>query len=192
MRQTLLILATLCSASALAQSPVPVINSADIDSSGAQYQGNFSVNQAAGDLQQQANARAIATGREAAASTQIRQRQQSIVDPNMGASASIQGDAFSHGSGALGVNQSAGASTQQANALRISLSSQPQSIDDSVLLQQNVALINSSDPADTSPGYRQVTTGDQAFTGSRGVIQLNQSAGVGNQTANTLSVRVAN
>ncbi|MFF5867232.1 adhesin [Pseudomonas sp. NPDC012596] len=192
MRQTLLILATLCSASALAQSPVPVINSANIDSSGAQYQGNFSVNQAAGDLQQQANARAIATGREAAASTQIRQRQQSIVDPNIGASASIQGDAFSHGSGALGVNQSAGASTQQANALRISLSTQPQSIDDSVLLQQNVALINSSDPADTSPGYRQVTTGDQAFTGSRGVIQLNQSAGVGNQTANTLSVRVAN
>lgn len=192
MRQTLFILATLCSASALAQSPVPVLNNATIDNSGAQYQGNFSVNQAAGDLQQQANARAIATGREAAASTQIRQRQQSIVDPNMGASASIQGDAFSHGSGALGVNQSAGASTQQANALRISLSSQPQSIDDSVLLQQNVALINSSDPTDTSPGYRQVTTGDQAFTGSRGVIQLNQSAGVGNQTANTLSVRVAN
>ncbi|BBH46230.1 adhesin [Pseudomonas sp. KU43P] len=192
MRQALLILATLCSASAFAQSPVPVINNADIDSSGAQYQGNFSVNQAAGDLQQQANARAIATGPSAAATTQIRQRQISIVDPNMDARASIQGNAFSHGSGALGVNQSAGASTQQANALRISISTQPQSIDDSVLLQQNVALINSSDPTDTSPGYRHVTTGDQAFTGSRGVIQLNQSAGVGNQTANTLSVRVAN
>jgi len=192
MRQTLFILATLCSASALAQSPVPVLNNATIDNSGAQYQGNFSVNQAAGDQQQQVNARAIATGRDAHASTQIRQRQQTIVDPNMGASASIQGNAFSHGSGALGVNQSAGASTQQANALRISISTQPQSIDDSVLLQQNVALINSSDPTDTSPGYRQVTTGDQAFTGSRGVIQLNQSAGVGNQTANTLSVRVAN
>jgi len=192
MRQTLFILALLSSASALAQSPVPVINNANIDSSGAQYQGNFSVNQAAGDRQQQANARAIATGHEAAATTQIRQRQQSIVDPNMGATASIQGSAFSHGSGALGVNQSAGASTQQANALRISISTQPQSIDDSVLLQQNVALINSSDPSDTSPGYRHVTTGDQAFTGSRGVIQLNQSAGVGNQTANTLSVRVAN
>lgn len=192
MRQTLFILALLSSATALAQSPVPVINDANIDSSGAQYQGNFSVNQAAGDGQQQANARAIATGHEAAATTQIRQRQQSIVDPNMGASASIQGNAFSHGSGALGVNQSAGAATQQANALRISISTQPQSIDDSVLLQQNVALINSSDPSDTSPGYRHVTTGDQAFTGSRGVIQLNQSAGVGNQTANTLSVRVAN
>ncbi|MDI9780174.1 MULTISPECIES: adhesin [Pseudomonas] len=196
MRQTLFILALLSSASALAQAPipssVPVINDANIDNSGAQYQGNFSVNQAAGDGQQQANARAIATGHEATAITQIRQRQASIVDPNMGASASIQGNAFSHGSGALGINQSAGAATQQANALRISISTQPQSIDDSVLLQQNVALINSSDPADTSPGYRHVTTGDQAFTGSRGVIQLNQSAGVGNQTANTLSVRVAN
>ncbi|CAM3267291.1 hypothetical protein [Pseudomonas plecoglossicida] len=187
MRQTLLVLATFCSATAFAQSPVPVINSADIDSSGAQYQGNFSVNQAAGDLQQQANARAFATGTTATANTQIRQRQMSIIDPNMDARAS-----FSHGSGALGVNQSAGASTQQANALRISISTQPQSLDDSVLLQQNVALINSSDPTDSSPGYRQVTTGDQAFTGSRGVIQLNQSAGVGNQTANTLSVRVAN
>ncbi|HDS1743779.1 MULTISPECIES: adhesin [Pseudomonas] len=192
MRQTLSIMAVLFSASALAQSPVPVLNNATIDSSGAQYQGNFSVNQAAGDRQQQANARAFAMGHGADATTQIRQRQQSIIDPNMGATASIQGDAFSHGSGALGVNQSAGASTQQANALRISISTQPQSIDDSVLLQQNVALINSSDPTDTSPGYRQVTTGDQAFTGSRGVIQLNQSAGVGNQTANTLSVRVAN
>lgn len=192
MRQTLFILALLSSAPAFAQSPVPVINDATIDNSGAQYQGNFSVNQAAGDLQQQANARALATGHEAAATTQIRQRQQAVVDPNMGASASIQGNAFSHGSGALGVNQSAGAATQQANALRISISTQPQSIDDSVLLQQNVALINSSDPSDTSPGYRHVTTGDQAFTGSRGVIQLNQSAGVGNQTANTLSVRVAN
>ena len=190
MRQTLFILAAFCSASTLAQSPV--MNDASIDSSGGQYQGNFSLNQAAGDLQQQVNARAFANGPQASANTQIQQRLQSVIDPNMDARASIQGNAFSHGSGALGVNQSAGASTQQANALRISISTQPQSIDDSVLLQQNVALINSSDPSDTSPGYRHVTTGDQAFTGSRGVIQLNQSAGVGNQTANTLSVRVAN
>ncbi|MEG0248077.1 MAG: adhesin, partial [Pseudomonas sp.] len=63
MRHTLLLLATLCSAPAFAQSPV--INNADIDSSGSRYQGNLTVNQAAGDLQQQANARAIAVGHEA-------------------------------------------------------------------------------------------------------------------------------
>jgi len=189
MRHTLLILAMFCSAPAFAQQPV--INTADIDSSGKQYQGNLAVNQAAGDLQQQANARAIAAGQNASATTQIRQRLYTVVDPAMDARSSISGDAFSNGSGALGVNQSAGASTQQANALRISISAQPQSIDDSVLMQQNVALLNSSGPTDSAPGHRQVTTSDQAFTGSRGVIQLNQSAGVGNRMANTLSVRVA-
>ncbi|WP_422419215.1 adhesin [Pseudomonas sp. GZD-222] len=188
MRHTLLILATLCSAPALAQPPV--INNANIDSSGMQYQGNLTVNQAAGDQQQQANVRAFAIGHSASATTEVRQRLRTHVDPAIDARSGIQGDAFSNGSGALGVNQSSGASNQQANALRISLSTQPQSIDDSVLMQQNVALINRSDPTDSAPGHRQVTTSDQAFTGSRGVIQLNQSAGVGNRMANTLSVRV--
>lgn len=188
MNRTLLIIAMFCSASTFAQSPV--INNADIDGSGTQYQGNLSVNQAAGDLQQQANARAIAVGHGASATTQIRQRLHTVVDPRIDARSSIQGDSFSHGNGVLGVNQSAGTSNQQANALRISIGTQPQSIDDSVLRQQNVTLITNSDPTDSAPGYRQVATSDQAFTGSRGVIQLNQSAGVGNRTANTLSVRV--
>ncbi|MHB2081695.1 MULTISPECIES: adhesin [unclassified Pseudomonas] len=191
MKHTLLILITLCSTSTFAQSPVPVINNAEIDSSGSRYLGNLSVNQAAGDQQQQANARAFAVGPEASATTQIRQRLNTPADPAMNARSTIQGDAFSNGSGALGINQSAGANTQQANALSISIGAQPQSIDDSVLMQQNVALLNNSGPIDTSTGHRQVTTSDQAFTGSRGVIQLNQSAGVGNRMANTLSIRVA-
>jgi hypothetical protein len=189
MTRTLLTIAMFCSASTFAQSPV--VNNANIDGSGMQYQGNLSVNQAAGDQQQQANARAIAAGHGASATTQIRQRLRSPVDPEMDARSSIQGDSFSHGNGILGVNQSTGASNQQANALRISIGTQPESIDDSVLMQQNVALIKNSDPTDSAPGYRQVSTSDQAFTGSRGVIQLNQSAGVGNRMANTLNVRVA-
>lgn len=190
MNRTLLIIAMLCSSTSAFAQP-PVINNAEIDNSGAQYQGNFSVNQAAGDLQQQANARAIAIGHGASATVQIRQRLRGQVDPAMDARSSIQGNSFSNGNGVLGVNQSSGANTQQANALRISISAQPQSIDDSVLMQQNVALLNNSGPIDTSTGHRQVTTSDQAFTGSRGVIQLNQSAGVGNRMANTLSIRVA-
>lgn len=188
MNRSLLMIAMFCSASTFAQPPV--INNANIDGSGMQYQGNLTVNQAAGDLQQQVNARAIAIGTNASATTQIRQRLRTVVDPRIDAQSNIQGDSFSHGNGVLGVNQSAGASNQQANALRISISKQPQSIDDSVLMQQNVALLNNSDPTDSAPGHRQVTTSDQAFTGSRGVIQLNQSAGVGNRMANTLSVRV--
>ncbi|CAI8787421.1 Adhesin [Pseudomonas sp. IT-P12] len=189
MNRTLLILSLLCSASTFAQSPV--VDDASIDNSGTRYQGNFAVNQAAGDLQQQANARAIAIGHDANATTQIRQRLQSQMNPGIDARASIQGNSFSNGNGVLGVNQSAGASTQQANALHITISAQPQSLDDSVLMQQNVALLNNSGPTDSTPGSRQVATSDQAFTGSRGVIQLNQSAGVGNRMANTFSVRVA-
>ena len=190
MNRTLLIIAMPCSSTSAFAQP-PVINNTEIDNSGAQYQGNFSVNQAAGDLQQQANARAIAIGHGASATVQIRQRLRGQVDPAMDARSSIQGNSFSNGNGVLGVNQSSGANTQQANALRISISAQPQSIDDSVLMQQNVTLLNNSDPTDSAPGYRQVATSDQAFTGSRGVIQLNQSAGVGNRMANTLSIRVA-
>ncbi len=90
MKHMLLILATLCSAPALADSLVPVINNANIDSSGSRYQGNLSVNQAAGDKQQQVNARAIAVGPEANASTQIRQRLNTPTDPAMDARSTIQ------------------------------------------------------------------------------------------------------
>ncbi|UVJ45884.1 adhesin [Pseudomonas sp. LS1212] len=190
MKRTLLVLSMLYSACALAASGPQAINNATIDASGQQYLGNLTVNQAAGDQQQQVNSRAIAIGTEASASNRIRQHSWTVVDPTLDATSSIQGNAFTNGNGALGVNQSSGASNQQANALRISISAKPQSIDDSVLDQQNVALLISSEATDQNPGSRQVVTSDQAFTGSSGVIQLNQSAGVGNQMANTLSVRV--
>lgn len=90
MKHMLLILATLCSTPGFADSLVPVINNANIDSSGSRYQGNLSVNQAAGDKQQQANARAIAVGPEANASTQIRQRLNTPADPTMDARSTIQ------------------------------------------------------------------------------------------------------
>ena len=180
----------LCSASAFAADP-STVNNANIDSAVRNYNGVASVNQAAGDEQQQANGRTIAIGTNAQATTQFRQTVNAYVDPSQAASASITGNAFSNGNGALGVNQSAGANNQMANALRISISANPQSIDDSALSQQNVALLPDSGATGTQQGSRQVVTSDQAFTGSRGVIQVNQSAGVGNRMANTLSIRVA-
>ena len=76
------------------------------------------------------------------------------------------------------------------NAVRISISTAAQSIDDNALAQQYVALTPNSVTGALYTGSRQVVTSDQAFTGSRGVVQLNQSAGVGNRMANTLNVRV--
>ncbi|MDD0972485.1 adhesin [Pseudomonas fontis] len=189
MTRSLLFLA-LCSCTG-AYAASPVVDNASIDNSGQGYKGNLSINQASGDGQQQNNSRAIAIGTDAHATTQIRQRIDTPASSAVDAHANIGNNTFTNGTGMIGINQSAGANTQQANAVRISISALPQNIDDSVLGQQNVALLNGSDSTDHAPGSRQVTLGDQAFTGSRGVIQLNQSAGVGNRMANTLSVRVA-
>ncbi|MNG02083.1 hypothetical protein D3C84_850910 [compost metagenome] len=151
----------------------------------------LSVNQAAGSQQQQINGRALAIGANANATTQFRQYQElDGIDTSMNAQANITGSAFSNGSGVLGVNQSAGAGTQQINSLRVSVGSAAESVDDSILAQQNVVLAQNSGTAETSSGERAVAIDRQAFAGSSGVVQLNQSAGVGNRMANTVSIRV--
>lgn len=190
MNRSLLLLALFSCAGAMAADPASV-NNADIQDTGIQYRGNFNVNQAAGDQMQQTNTKAIAIGTNAGATTIIRQTLDTPANPSMNASTTIGGNSFSNGNGILGVNQGAGANNQMANVTRVSISAAPQSVDDSALSQQNVALLPSSGATGTSSGSRQVTTSDQAFTGSRGVIQVNQSAGVGNRMANTLSIRVA-
>ncbi|MGE7955334.1 adhesin [Pseudomonas sp. NPDC089530] len=191
MKRTLMLLALFGCTSVLADPGSRAVDTATLQNSGAGYNGNFNVNQAAGDQQQQTNARAIAIGTDAHASTVVRQKLGTPASGAIDASSSIGGNAFSNGNGVLGVNQGAGANNQMANVARVSISAQPQSIDDSVLSQQNVALLPHSGATDASKGSRQVVTSDQAFTGSRGVIQVNQSAGVGNRMANTLSIRVA-
>ena len=158
-----------------------------IDNAGKQYTGVLSVNQAAGNQQQQINSRAISLSGQA--SDALIQKLDGKVDPALNASAAIQGNSFSNGSGILGVNQSAGANNQMINAVRISINPGPQSIDDSVLSQQNMTLLPDSRSPSTT-GSRQVVTSDQAFTGSRGVVQVNQSAGVGNRMANTLGITI--
>lgn len=190
MNRTLLLLALFGCASAMAADPSSV-NNANIQDTGIQYRGNYNINQAAGDQMQQTNTKAIAIGTSASATTSVRQRIDTAANPATNASATIGGNSFSNGNGILGVNQGAGANNQMANVTRVSISAGPQSVDDSALSQQNVAFLPSSGATGTSPGSRQVTTSDQAFTGSRGVIQVNQSAGVGNRMANTLSIRVA-
>ncbi|MCY1389596.1 hypothetical protein D9M71_43980 [compost metagenome] len=162
-----------------------------LDSSGIGYNGVLSINQAAGSFQQQSNARALAIGQTARATTN---QQQNIevrgVDRSLDASSEILGPAFTGGNGALGVNQSAGAATQQANAMNISLSAGPKGLADSEL-EQSVAFKQNSGSDRSAIGARRVVTDDQAFAGSNGVVQLNQSAGVGNRMANTLNIRIA-
>ncbi|MCS3419466.1 hypothetical protein M2399_004404 [Pseudomonas sp. BIGb0450] len=181
MNRSWLLLAALGCSSAMAD------NTAVIDNSGQQYGGVVSINQAAGNQQQQINSHAIVVGGQAHDS--LNQNLNGKADASLNATATIQGSSFSNGNGVLGINQSAGANTQMINAVRISINPGPQSIDDSVLSQQNTTLITDSGFTPTT-GSRQVVTSDQAFTGSRGVVQVNQSAGVGNRVANTLGITI--
>ena len=183
MNRAWLILAALSCSTAMADSN----NNAVIDNAGKQYSGVASINQAAGNQQQQINSRAITVGGQS--TDALVQRVDGQVDPSLNAKAVIQGSSFSNGNGVLGVNQSAGANNQTINAVRISINPGPQSIDDSVLSQQNMTLLPDSRSSSTT-GSRQVVTSDQAFTGSRGVVQVNQSAGVGNRMANTLGITI--
>lgn len=190
MRRISLLIAMVIPVATLAEQ-AQVNNLSTIDNSGRTYQGVLSVNQAAGSQQQQINGRALAIGTNANATTDFRQYQElSGIDTSMNAQATITGSAFSNGSGVLGVNQSAGAGTQQINSFRTSIGSGAQSLDDSVLAQQNVVLSTNSGAAEASPGERVVAIDRQAFAGSSGVVQLNQSAGVGNRMANSVSIRV--
>lgn len=182
MKRSLLILALLGSASAMAD------NTAVINNSGEAYKGNLMINQAAGKQLQMINNRAVALGGQA--TTRSVQTMNGKVDTSLNARAAIEGASFTDGNGMLGVNQSAGAHNQSVNAVRISINPGPQSIDDSVLLQQNTTTLATDSGLTPTTGSRQVVTSDQAFTGSRGVIQVNQSAGVGNRVANTLGITI--
>lgn len=187
MNRSWLLLALLGCGAAMADSST---NTATINNSGKQYNGMASVNQAGGDQNQQSNNVVIAVGKNAQANIAVTQHiSGAAADRSLNAKAAIQGDSFTNGNGVLSINQSAGAQNQMINAVRISVNAGPQGIDDSVMSQQNVALATDSGLTPTT-GSRQVVTSDQAFTGSRGVVQVNQSAGVGNRVANTLNLRL--
>ncbi len=151
-RLSALLLAFACIAS-LQADPLASRNRASIDDSGT-YRGNFALNQAAGDAQQQSNVRVVAVGSAALVGSDQRQHLQLDASQPIAASASISRAAL-RGSGILGVNQGAGLGNQQINAFRLSLSNGPESLDDSVLAQ-SVALTKVSGSATPVPGAQRL------------------------------------
>ncbi|MGV8842638.1 MAG: adhesin [Pseudomonas sp.] len=171
--------------------PAQPRTNAQIQASGQHYSGNLMLNQAVGNRMQQANVRAISAGELSRSAVHVQQAISSIAPDSVGlnTAAKIEGASFSQGHGALGVNQSAGIANQSINIFRMTLSAMPKDMDDSVL-SQNAAPTMNSDAVVPQQGERRVEIDDRAFSGSSGVVQLNQSAGVGNRTANNLNISV--
>lgn len=154
--------------------------------------GRFAVNIAAGDSNAQTNAAAIAVGlgdvsAGAYASALERADGHRVAPPGV-ATAVISDRAFANAAGMVSVNQTSGGGNAQANTVAFGLGFEVEAAADSWLAATSSGITPAGSPSRS--GLRGVSIADTAFEGSRGLVQVNQSAGSGNSTANNFALRV--
>ncbi|MDT8879690.1 hypothetical protein RSO68_09415 [Halomonas saccharevitans] len=154
-------------------------------------QGAINVNMAAGSQNLQSNAGVIAMGENALASNIVVQ----IVTTNNRlvpeqASAVIEDRALSQAVGWISVNQVAGQENVQSNTLSVALGIRGSSLSSETLGQVLSRTQEPTEESEDTASSRRVAIDETAFAGSRGVIQVNQSAGRGNATGNHVGIRM--
>lgn len=156
--------------------------------------GAIAVNQAAGDLNLQANLRAMANGGRAQAQVQaIQIHAGDRYDTPLHASATLGGDALSGASGIASINQASGSGNTELNAVAATLADQGIRETNDDTLASFASAGGQGEAADGQPGgTRSVGVESTALRGFGGVLQLNQIAGSGNATGNQLSLSVQN
>jgi hypothetical protein len=184
------------SAASAAEPPsrVPaVINVNAIDGQALQgARGVISVNLAAGDLNAQFNGQAISITHEARgrgmADLRSVQNIQAERAPGGDLSViSVRENAFANAIGLIAMNQASGVGNAQANGVAISIGVNAQATD--VDLAQSVSLTGLPARAGADR-VRAIRVEESAFRHARGVVQVNQSAGAGNATANSFTLRL--
>lgn len=184
-----------------------VLNDNRIDGQvGAGATGNLSINIAAGDGNLQANQRALQQGVTALATIAPTSSGGSALAPNtenpnpqnhLGqvAQTEIGGQAFSHASGFLGINQVSGVGNAQLNSIEVGgavtslgqIRATEEGATSSSLPNSTDRNAGQSGTKDASDSYSAII-GDGALSGFGGVLQINQVSGIGNVTANHFSV----
>ena len=154
-------------------------------------QGAINVNIAAGNSNLQSNSGVIAMGEYALANNIVVQ----VVSSNNRLapeqdSAVIKDQALSQAVGWISVNQAAGQENVQSNTLSVALGIRGSSLNSESLSQVLSRTQEPTGESDDSGDSRKVAIEDSAFSGSRGVIQVNQSAGRGNVTGNQVGIRM--
>ena len=155
--------------------------------------GAIAVNQAAGELNQQANLRSFANGGNASASVSSLQRSDSnLYNTPVQASAYIGGNALAGASGIASINQASGGGNAELNSVAASLAAQGIREASDEAMASPAALASAGEqPAVGDPrATRRVGVEASALRGFDGVLQLNQIAGSGNATENRLSISV--
>ncbi|MCU1067858.1 hypothetical protein [Stenotrophomonas maltophilia] len=157
--------------------------------------GAIAVNQAAGDLNLQANLRGIATGERAGVSITNRQLQggNRVLGAALHATAVVDGSALAGASGIASINQASGIANTTLNVVSATLAGQGiRETDDAALAAEGSALAGGRDGTGhgVATGTRSAGVTSTALRGFDGVLQLNQIAGSGNDTANVLGLVV--
>lgn len=154
--------------------------------------GAIAVNQAAGDLNLQANLRALANGDQAQVQVHsIQIHAGDRYDSPSRATATLGGQALTGASGIASINQASGSGNAELNVVSAALASTGirETSDDALA---SFASAGGQDVAgDGKPAeHRSVAVEPTALRGFEGVLQLNQIAGSGNATGNQLSLSV--
>ncbi|MGH8128943.1 MAG: hypothetical protein ACRETC_11405 [Gammaproteobacteria bacterium] len=158
----------------------------------AGIRGRAAVNEAAGDSNVQSNAAALAAGvgvSSALVGTVQSTAANQASAPGI-ATATIGDGAFANVTGLLSVNQTSGIANAQSNTAALGMGNGVEVVADSVLS----TTISNAGPALTGAGNKTrqqgVSISNTAFEGARGLVQINQSAGSGNATANNFALSV--
>ncbi len=162
------------------------------DHAGAGSQGRIAVNQAAGTGNAQANLAAFAYSQDGVAMADTHSLQTATPAQRAAAArATIDGTAFNGSSGALSLNQVAGSSNLQLNSIAIGNGgfSLVARADDAALAETAGAGTSTEGTATATPDRRALIDTD-AFRGSQGVVQVNQTAGVGNLSTNAIVLQL--
>jgi hypothetical protein len=187
-------LTLLCACGALhnacAQSAARITGDAGIATGAAVgANGAITVNEAAGLNNIQANQLTLTIGNTAAANDNPSVQNASASARVTSARTTISGNAFSNTSGAVLVNQSAGAGNIQRNSVQLNTAAVGvETVSDSVLsaaVPKGGGLAQSNGVHDV----REATISNEAFKNVNGVVQINQTAGAGNATANSFELR---
>ncbi|WP_146166250.1 hypothetical protein [Trinickia symbiotica] len=148
----------------------------------------IAINEAAGVANAQSNATVIAVNTAGLAASGIDQSTRAKGHVSI-ARATIGANAFSYGAGVISVNQAAGIANLQRNSVVLgTASAQAQALTDSELsavAPRNQRFDNRTDRG----GLREASIADDAFQHASGIVQVNQSAGAGNTTANSFVLR---
>jgi len=155
--------------------------------------GSIKVNQAAGELNLQANLHSMANGNQAASSVRsLQQRQANLYNTPMQASAVVGGNALAGASGIASINQASGGGNAELNSVNATLAAQGiREASDEAMTSSEVLASAGGQSIVTDPrATRRVGVEESALRGFDGVLQLNQIAGSGNATENRFSISV--